>query len=133
MSDEIILNFDDSKVRTMVSQWIKALRGTHRVRIRKAYKGRSLPQNAYLWGVVYPCLCKGLSEAWGEDMTVEEVHELMRSKFNTVLIVNRNTGEIKGTRPRTTTTLDTKEFGVYIDNCIRFGAEFLNVEIPACK
>jgi ribosomal protein S8 len=55
--------------------------------IEKKYNKRSDPQNAYLWGVVYPIILEGLKEAGYSEFklktkeNIEKVHTLMKYKF----------------------------------------------------
>ena len=129
-NDTQILNLDNPKTRAMLCGWVQSIRGIHRVSIRKAHRGRTLSQNAYLWGVVYPAVRAGLNEAWGEDMNVDEVHEWMKARFLARPVVNRQTGECMGERPGSSAGLDVSEFCRYVDQVINFAAEWLNVTVP---
>lgn len=129
--DRAILDLSDPKQRKMLINHINSLDGKHWVEITRCRRQRSLNQNAYLWGVVYPAVAAGLEEAWGESLAVEEVHDWLKNRFNSRLIVNRNTGEVLGRRPASTADLDTGEFGEYLDKVIRFAAEQLGVVVPS--
>ncbi len=125
-----IFDFDQSAMRTMACQFIKNLRGRYRFDVTKCKDQRSLNQNAYYWGVVLPHLAAGMGEAWGESLASEEVHEFCRAKFLNKPVVNRKTGKIQGQSHVSTASLDTKEFGEYLEQIIRFAAESLSVQIP---
>lgn len=129
-NDVAIIDFDSPKQRQIFTGWLKTLRGPHKVSIKKVRANRSLNANAYYWGVVLPAVASGLEECWGESMEVEEVHEWLKGKFNSQTVVDRSSGEVKGRRPCSTATLDTKEFGEYLEKVIQFAAEQLKVEIP---
>jgi hypothetical protein len=129
--DHAILDFPKHK-RLLVSN-INTLNGKFWVEIRRCKKQRSLNQNAYMWGVVYPAVRKGLEEAWGESLTDEEVHEWLKGRFNSQPVVNKKTGEVKGRRPVSTTELDTGEFAEYLDKIIRFAGEQLGVDVPPAE
>lgn len=79
-------------------------------------KVRSLNANSFYWAVVIELIAAHCG------MLPEETHDALRMKFLT-----DHTGEIP--RVRSTATLDTKEFGEYVDHCIQLGAE-LGVVIP---
>lgn len=128
--DAIIIDLSNPKQRAMLLGYIKGLKGIHRVKITRCRNQRSMAQNAYLWAVVYPAVANGLEEAWGERLSVEEVHEWCKGRFNSRLIVDRNTGDVKGRRPVSTTALDTAQCTEYIEKIIRFAAEDLGVEVP---
>ena len=87
------------------------------ISIEKQTKNRSIPQNSYLWGVVYKIIC----EHTGDDD--ESFHHWARGKFLSV------TG---GAVPKikSTTKLSPKEFMEYVDKIIKWAAEFDGIYIP---
>lgn len=91
------------------------------ISVRGESKTRTIPQNAYLWGVVY----KYISEEIGYEP--EQVHELMKFKFLKIEILVKGNPE---TVIRSTTDLSTEEFNQYIERIVRWAAEFLSVSIP---
>lgn len=86
--------------------------------VRRHRKGRSLPQNAYLWGCVYKILADHL-----EGYTEEDVHEAMGQLFRT-----DRTGVVP--RVKSTTEMSTVEFNEYLERIIQFAAEKLELVIP---
>lgn len=128
--DHAILDLSNPKHRAMLIGHIKSLKGKHWVEIRKCRKQRTTNQNAYMWAVVYPAIREGLEEAWGEQLTVEEVHDFLKDRFNSTLLVDRTTGDIKGRRPQSTADLDTATFAEYLNKVIRFAGEELGIEVP---
>ncbi len=80
-------------------------------------KDRSLPQNAYYWGVVVAMLAEHCG------YLPEEVHDALKAKF-----LMDHSGELP--RIKSTTALDTKEFGEYVDRCIQLAAE-LGIVVPS--
>ena len=95
----------------------------------KEYKPtRSGQQNRYYWAVIVDLIYRGLNDS-GIDTTREGTHELLRYRY---LKEDRPIG-IHGefiTTIRSTTELDTREFNYYIERCVEFAAEYLNVVIP---
>ena len=59
--------------------------GNYNLIIEKQYHRRSNPQNAYLWGVVYPIVKEGLINAgfdeFKQDFDLETTHELCKLRF----------------------------------------------------
>jgi hypothetical protein len=124
-----VFDFDNAGVRTMAKRMIDQARGKHWWDFTKCRDQRSLDANAYYWSVVLPCFAAGLTEAWGESYDSDMAHEWCRKEWLTRSVVNRKTGEV-ALIPRSTTDLDTKEFGEYLDKIIKHAAEYLNTEIP---
>ncbi len=79
---------------------------------------RSLPQNKYYWSVVLPIF----GEHCGYDKC--EMHQALKLRF---LRINDDSSLPSA---RSTARLNTKEFGEYLDDCIRLAAE-MGVVIPA--
>lgn len=117
-----------SKQKLMVE--IGAMQGQYEVEIEPRRVTRSNAQNAYYWGVVVEAVRLGIDEAWGENLSAEQVHDLLRKKFLELPIVNRKTGEVVEVIPGSTRALSTVEFCAYLDQVIKFAGEFLNVEVP---
>jgi hypothetical protein len=89
------------------------------VRVTKHHLARSLSQNAYLWGVVYPLL----AEHCGYEL--EEVHEALKFRF-----LRDRQNETPGlVRVGSTARLSTAEFTEYIEQCRHLAAE-LGIVIP---
>lgn len=89
---------------------------------------RSSPANRYYWGVVVELIFKALKEG-GIEITREGTHELLKMRFLTTDLRLGVEGEVV-TMMRSTTELAQDEFGAYIEHCVQFAAEYLNVVIP---
>lgn len=97
--------------RSRFAGLIAALDGYEIVLTLKKYrKTRSLQQNKYLWGVVYPIFAEHL----GYER--EELHDAMR-----MLFLRRH--EEKFVTVASTTSLNTLEMTEYIENIRRLAAE----------
>lgn len=94
----------------------------------KSKAKRSSPQNRYYFGVIVNMIHRGLKDG-GMDMSREGTHELLRFRFLAVDTPIGEDGEFISTI-RSTTELDKEEFGIYIDQCKQFAAEYLNLVIP---
>jgi hypothetical protein len=88
--------------------------------LRKFRRKRTLPQNSYLWGVVYPLL----GEHCGYDS--EEIHAACKERF-----LRDRAHEVNGLiKVRSSTSLDTVEMTEYIESVRRLAAE-MGVVIPS--
>lgn len=128
--ERAVFDLDNAGVRETLCKMIKSLRGSHWLEITKCREQRTLAQNAFYWGVVLPRVADGITEAWGEDMSSDAAHEFLKDRFLKKPIVNRNTGELMGQTEPSTASLNTEQFGKYLDDIIKFSAEQLDVEIP---
>lgn len=99
------------------------------VKIEKAKKKRSNPQNAYMWGVVIPLMREALKES-GHTMTNEMVHELLKLRFlKESILVNEETGECVE-RIKSTQELSTTQMMEYFIDIQKFAMEYFGVNIP---
>lgn len=108
---------------------IRGARGKVRVTIVRWCPRRTDRQNRYYW----PCFVHPLWEylrEQGSDLSEKAVHDLMRAKFLTVDVVDPATGELLGSRVRSTTDLNTVEFNAYLDNCAQWLTEMFGLVVP---
>lgn len=101
--------------------------GRYLIEVNSADK-RSSQQNRYYFGIVVPMIQKGILDL-GTELTKDETHEFLKSRFNSVDIVNEGTGEVISV-PRSTTGLNKEQFSQYIEKIQRFASEFLGIVIP---
>lgn len=116
-------------LRTIREFFRTASNGSYMLTITKLRRGRTLNQNDWLWGCVYPILLDGLLDAGWEFTSVEQVHEFFKKQMVQDKVVNYSTGEIVEI-PRSTATMDTQQFSMYVDALRAYAEEFLNVTIP---
>lgn len=116
-------------LRTISEFFRTASNGSYMLTITKQRRGRTLNQNDWLWGCVYPILLDGLLDAGWEFTSVEQVHEFFKKQMAQDKVVNYSTGEIVEI-PRSTATMDTQQFSMYVDALRAYAEEFLNVTIP---
>jgi len=116
--------------RPRLQEWCRLNKGKNVVvSFKRKNSQRSNPQNRYYWGVVIKEISIRLREVgypWLED---DEVHEMMKLKFNFERMINEETGEALEI-PRTTVDLSKTEFSEYIDRVRMWAAEFLGIDIP---
>jgi hypothetical protein len=99
------------------------------IKIEKAKKKRSNPQNSYLWGVVVPIVQNTIKEV-GHTLTKEQTHDLLKLKFlKEILIVDESTGETIE-RIKSTTELSTSQMMDYFAGIREWIFDFFGVAIP---
>ena len=103
---------------------LKKLKPTRYIFDIKQYRlRRSINANKYYWGVVI----ETISQATG--FFPDELHDILKRKFNPKIKVLRQTGEemvIGGT----TTELNTAEFETYLENIRVWALSDLDILIP---
>lgn len=98
----------EASVSKLVSE-IKSLDpGKYQFFVCDYRENRTIPQNRYLWGVVYKAISDHLGYA------AEDVHEICKFKFLRLTVADPETGDIIETGG-STRVLDTKNFTWYID------------------
>lgn len=102
--------------------------GRCRISIERLYKKRSHEQNAYYWSVIIHEFLMGYHELNGEWITSQQAHEMLKAEFCFIEMTNASTGEVKKI-PKSTTELTTVEFMEYLEECIRFIAEWFGREV----
>ena len=127
-------HIDDSGVlnvhnRKLMQDWAKQHPGKDVV-IKLERKGskRSSPQNRYYWGCVIREIAIRLHDLGHQWLTDEDVHDMMKLKFNHEQIVSEH-GEVLEL-PKSTTTLTKLQFAEYVDNIRMWASSFLSIDIP---
>jgi hypothetical protein len=113
--------------RDTFNQQLREMKGRVTVTVEKARSRRSLSQNAYYWGVVVSMV----SEETG--YTPEEVHEVLKEKFNSkdLVLANYYGDVMEEVRIGVSTSeLNKLDFCAYIERIQRWSAEFLHLSIP---
>ena len=96
------------------------------VTIQEKLNNRTTKQNSYYWAVVD--MIAGTIREAGQNITIDEVHELLKSKFNTKEVSYK--GNKLHDLGESTTDLNTAEFNEYILKIKVWCLEFLSLEIP---
>jgi hypothetical protein len=130
MPTELIVNLSDAKDKRMLLEMLRALEGPHRVQWCKHRKRRTDRQNRMYWPLVVQPFADFLREQ-GESYTDDDAHELLKAKFLRVSVANKDTGEVIGEIPRSTTTLTTEEFYDYVEKCVAWLADMFGIECPS--
>lgn len=91
---------------------------------------RSLPQNAYYWGVCVPMVKDGLYNAgYSEVKTNEDAHEILKHLFLKKKIINHNTEEVIEIAG-STAELEAAEFNNFLEEVWQWAAQYLSINIP---
>lgn len=103
--------------------------GKYMIEVKLVRKPRSIDQNGWLFGCIYPMLLEALlNEGW-EFTNVEQVHEFFKSQMTSDKVANKHTGEIIEF-PGSTASMDTLTFSTYCEKLREYAQEYLNLEIP---
>jgi hypothetical protein len=115
--------------RQRLLEWARQYPGK-KVVIKFERKGskRSSPQNRYYWGIVIKEITLRLRELGHQWITDEDVHDMMKLKFNYEQIVSEQ-GEVLEL-PKSTSTLTKTQFAEYVDNIRMWASGFLSISIP---
>lgn len=115
--------------RQRLLEWARQYPGKNVV-IKFERKGskRSSPQNRYYWGVVIKEITLRLRELGHQWLTDEDVHDIMKLKFNYEQIISEQGEALE--LPKSTTTLTKTQFAEYIDNIRMWASGFLSIDIP---
>jgi hypothetical protein len=104
--------------------------GNYKITV-KDIRTRSLPQNAYYWGVVVPMVKKGLyDEGFDEVKTNEDAHEVLKLLHLKKQFVSKSTGDVIEFGG-STAELNVPGFNDYIERICRWAAEYLGIAIPS--
>lgn len=99
--------------------------------LRKAVKSRTSPQTRYYFGVVVRMVRLALQDL-GNEVSLEQTHEFLKSMFLFKEVVNENTSEIYkiplslSNKGEVSTDIMTE----YIDTIIRWASSELSIVIP---
>lgn len=105
------------EVVSKIRQQVKEGNAAYILEIHKAKAKRSLNQNSYYWGVVVTIL------ADETGYTIDEVHQELGGMF---LRYQKSGKEFT----RSTATLDTLEFELYLERCRKWAWNDMNITIP---
>jgi hypothetical protein len=108
VNEDYTLKLAIPRLLTMKLQQIGAGKKV-RLEVKRWQKPRTIQQNAYLWSVVYPTICRYIKDVTGQEFTPEDLHERYKRKY-----LGYEVCEIPGTedltRPKSSAKLDTEEF-----------------------
>ena len=133
MKQEFISLIKNGKLQpSTTNNILKVLSGLEgkrvRVTLEKVSAKRSLQQNAYLH-LLFTIFAESLNDL-GNEFTVDEVKELCKAKFLLIDVINKDTGECLGQRIKGTSEMTKTELNVFIENIIRWAADYFSIVLP---
>jgi hypothetical protein len=133
MKQEFISLIKDGKLQpSTTNNILKVLSGLEgkrvRVTLEKVSAKRSLQQNAYLH-LLFTIFTESLNDL-GNEFTVDEVKELCKTKYALIDVMNKETGECLGQRIKGTSEMTKTELNVFIENIIRWAADYFSIVLP---
>lgn len=136
MSDkqEITVDFgSDTQRREFVARVVKfantVRKGVYRFELMRHRPRRSDRQNKYYFPCFVEPFAAWLSEEWGEPVSRDEAHGVLKEKFLKIDKWDHSTGEDLS-YVRRSSTLNTVEFNEYLDQCAKFLAETCGFVVP---
>ena len=130
---EVVIHISNRKVVNMkeFQEAFNQLKdGKHLVTVKDMRK-RSMPQNAYYWGVIVPMVRKGLYEAGYDEVTTnDDAHEVMKHIHLRKRIVSKQTGDVIDIS-NSSAKLSIPEFNIYIEAICKWASEYLGIVIPS--
>lgn len=130
---ELIVNISKRKIINMpeLKEFFNKMKDGKHLLIVKDYRKRSLPQNAYYWGVMVPLIRRGLYDSgYDEVQTDEDAHEVIKHVHLKKRIVSKETGDVIDIAG-STAKLTIPEFNEFIERVCKWSAEWLNTYIPS--
>lgn len=133
MKHEFITPIKNGKFQPSTTRNIlKVLEGLEgkkvRVTVEKLSSKRSHQQNAYLH-LLFTIFTNALNDL-GNEFNMLEVKELCKAKFALIDVVNTLTGETLGNRIKGTSEMTKTELNEFIENIIRWAAEYFKIILP---
>jgi hypothetical protein len=123
-----VLNLDDLKTKRALMAQVSTMSGLWEVSLKPRRLTRTLSQNAYYFTAVCGPFRDWLREQYGDpQITTDQAHEMLKVK---ILGLDEKLidGEVLRLIPRSK-TLDTFEFGQFIDKAAEWLASFCNIVI----
>lgn len=125
-----VVNLSDVRQKRALMQRIQTLNGLYEVSLKPRKITRTLNQNSYYFVAVVQPFRDWLREQYGDpQIDLDQAHEMLKVRILGVdeTLVD-STGEVLRLIPRSK-TLDTWEFGQYVDKCAAWLAEFCGIVV----
>ncbi len=125
--------------RDLILQAIETYEGKKvTVTLERYYKQRSNCQNAYYWAVIIEHWKNIIREEYSEIWTTQEMHEFLKTNFNSDVFVDESTGELLTNpvtnevirKPKSTSKNTTYSQEIYHEKCRQMASEMFNYLIP---
>jgi hypothetical protein len=123
-----VINFSDLKAKRRFIAYAGTLTGLWEVRLKPRKLTRSLNQNSYWWAAIVTPFRDWLCDVYGEQVSLEQAHEMLKAKVLGVKERVLPTGEVLELIPASR-TLKTDEFAFLIEGAARWLAEFCSIVV----
>jgi|ERR1044071_4790969 hypothetical protein len=125
-----VVNMDDVSTKRRFMQKVQTMKGLWEISMKPRRFTRSLNQNAYYWVAIVTPFTEWLRNEWADsNITLEQAHEALKEKvLGTKELIRKDTGEVIEIT-RSSRTLDTHEFGEFIENAAAWLAEFTGIVV----
>ncbi len=114
-----------------IKQAVKEFEGKEiKLIFKRKYKQRTQQENSFYWGVWVPIMQRAVKDTWGEILSSNEVHEIIKLNCNYEEKVNEENGLFIRV-PKSSTSLNTYEWEIEFKQKIRqFAFDFFNITLP---
>lgn len=99
------------------------------ISVQRAQNKRSLEQNGYYFKVIVPVLQRAVYEMWGDDISKDDAHEILKQRFSKIERFHVATGELISI-PVSTTTNGTMDQEDYHTKCRAWIEETFGYRVP---
>jgi hypothetical protein len=125
-----VYDMDDLPTKRRVMQAIQQMKGLYEISFKPRKFTRTLSQNSFYWAAVVSPFCDWLRTEWADNsIELEQAHELLKARIlGTRELVNKKTGEVIEIT-RSSRTLDSTEFGEFIEQAAAWLAEFTGIVV----
>lgn len=103
--------------------------GRYLIEVKMVRRPRSLDQNGWLFGCIYPMLLDALNNSGWEFTDTDQVHEFFKAQMIHDKVINKHTGEVISF-PGSTAQMDTVTFSSYCEKLRDYATEYLGIDIP---
>lgn len=101
-----------------------------KITIEKLHGKRSIPQNKYLH-LILTIFSNELIDLTGDKaLDLEAVKSMVKMKFLKVDIYDEETGEVRGSYVKRTSSLNKEEMGEFIEDIKRYAMDMFGIYLP---
>ena len=126
------IDFNNPTQRRLILDYLRTLKGRHRVEVVKDRPRRSDRANRFYFVAIVHPFAEWLGEQYGETFTDEDAHYVLKKTFLSRKVRNPQTGKVLDLIG-SSAALSNADFTDYVDKCIHLLAEhcLIVVEDPA--
>lgn len=122
------IDFDNPTQCRLIHDYMRTLKGKHRVKIVRDRPRRSDRQNRFYWPAIVHPFAEWLSEQYGETFTDEDAHYVLKKTFLSRKVRNQQTGKVLDLIG-SSAALSDADFSAYLEKCIHLLAEHCDIVV----